>query len=439
MSKLDDKQLQRAISWKPFREQEKIIKTLDGKIRDIRLSAGRRWGKSMLCAYLMLREALYEKRHIALIAPTYDLADRVFAHLLDFINSGYPDLSKYASSRIPQKLETPWGSWIRCKSADSPEGILGEEYDLVILDEAARVGKRTWEQYISPGLTSRKGKSVMISTPHGQDFFYNEYMRCKDSKEGKSFHFSSLDSPYFSKDEWERQKKLIPNDVFMQEYEASFLPDAAAVFKNVDDLIYQDCLQDVIPGHYYIMGVDLGKYEDYTVITVIDKTSVNGAYRVVYQDRFQGRYPYQKDKITAIARRYNNARIIVDSTGVGEPIKDDFERDRGLFVDDFKFSGKSKEALIDKLRIMIEQKFVVIPPIETLIDELKAFGYQLTNPKTGKPYANIRYSAPQGLHDDCVDSLALAVWGLSAPEQNDKTPLQKELQKAVKPKRESYF
>ena len=166
------------------------------------------------------------------------------------------------------------------------------------------------------------------------------------------------------------------------------------------------------------MGVDLGKHEDFTVLTIIDKWNNN----VVYWDRFKEiDYPFQKARIKAVALRYNNARIIVDSTGVGEPIRDDLSRE-GLFVDDFKFTNKSKKELIEKLSIFIEQKMLYIPPKDELTDELKAFGYHLTDS------GNVVYKAPQGLHDDSVISLALSVWGLSG-RAIPLSPLQEEMKK----------
>jgi hypothetical protein len=49
---------------------------------------------------------------------------------------------------------------------------------------------------------------------------------------------------------------------------------------------------------------------------------------------------------------------------------------------------------------------VLYPLIQVLIDELKEFE------KTETAAGNIRYSAPEGKHDDCVIALALCVWGI---------------------------
>jgi hypothetical protein len=43
---------------------------------------------------------------------------------------------------------------------------------------------------------------------------------------------------------------------------------------------------------------------------------------------------------------------------------------------------------------------------QTLLDELAAFEYEIL------PSGRVRYSAPDGMHDDCVIALALAFWNL---------------------------
>ncbi|MFA5197770.1 MAG: hypothetical protein WC437_05130, partial [Patescibacteria group bacterium] len=91
---------------------------------------------------------------------------------------------------------------------------------------------------------------------------------------------------------------------------------------------------------------------------------------------------------------------------------------------------------VEKLTIFIEQKHVTIPNNNILIDELEAFGYQLTDA------GNVKYSAPQGLHDDAVMSLALAVWGLNPGEARPITVLmreQQQVQKYYNQKRQSFI
>ncbi len=428
---ISDKKLQEIIGFIPHSGQQKVI---ESNARDIAICAGRRWGKSAICAYIVLKTFLEawgvkKSEKIWIVAPNYELTQKVFEYLLRWILKVEPKIARYIQNRPFPQIKITESFWIQCKSAENPTSILGEELDLLIVDEAARIPKNVYDTYIYPTTSSRKGRTIFISTPFGQNWFYTKWMDCKQIQDGLSLQFKTKDNPYFPIEEWERAKLKLPSQVFNQEYEASFLPDAAAVFRGIDEIIKDNAESDVVQGHRYIMGVDLGKHEDFTVLTVIDKYNNN----VVYWDRFKDiEYPFQKARIKATALRYNNARIIVDSTGVGEPIQEDLARE-GLFVDDFKFTNQSKKELVEKGSIFMEQKNVYIPPKEILIDELKSFGYQLTDA------GNVIYKAPQGLHDDAVFSLLLAIWGLTG-KAHPQTAIQQELAKSKRSnKKENYF
>lgn len=397
---IDDKDLQRRIKWTPHKNQQIILDGARGK-RNVSVCAGVRFGKSALCGYEVFKHLLCDNQRIWIVSLSYDMSQKVFKYVTDFAGTYDKRLLRNASHRPPQRFEIPeFNSFVECKSIENVNSLLGEEINLAIFDEASRFSPDIYERYIAARLASRQGKLFSISTPFGKNWFFKNHL-----KADASFNFTTLDNPYFPKEEWESAKKRLPEQVFKQEYEASFLDDAASVFRGVKDIISDDCLRDA-EDHRYFLGVDLGKHEDFTVLTVLDKYT----HKVVYHDRFRKiDWNLQKERIIATAKTYNNARIIIDSTGLGDPISDDLKH-HGLLVDDFKISGKSKQQLIDKLSIFIQQKGIEIPPINVLVSELESYGYQLTDA------GNVRYSAPQGMHDDCVISLALAVWGLFSPK-----------------------
>jgi hypothetical protein len=73
-----------------------------------------------------------------------------------------------------------------------------------------------------------------------------------------------------------------------------------------------------------------------------------------------------------------------------------------------QFTAKSKQQMMEGLAVAIQQRKITFP--EGLItQELGDFEYEYT--RTG-----VRYSAPTGMHDDCVCSLALA-WKKYSPTQ----------------------
>jgi hypothetical protein len=231
-------------------------------------------------------------------------------------------------------------------------------------------------------------------------------------------------------------KLKMPDLLFRQEYMAEFVDEAGTVFRNLDRAIIPYREKDALRDHYYIMGVDLGTVNDYTVITVMDRES----HEIVHWDRFKGMdYGMIKDSIRAKAWKYNNARVIIDATGVGRPIYDDL-RMSNVFVEDFTFSGKTKEELIGKLIVFIDERYIKVPDIPVLISELKAYEYDYLNKTTGELLRTIKYGAPQGFHDDAVISMGLAVWGLNSERPRNQDPILKELQKTkFAVKRKSYI
>jgi hypothetical protein len=62
--------------------------------------------------------------------------------------------------------------------------------------------------------------------------------------------------------------------------------------------------------------------------------------------------------------------------------------------------------LLRNLQILLEQDRIKIPNDPILIAELKSMQYQLS------PAGNLTVQVPDGLHDDCIMSLALAVWDI---------------------------
>lgn len=424
MGKINDKLLFDKIKWSPYYDYQKgekkrhetQIEILNSDARDITICAGTRGGKSQLCAYIAFKHLLADNQRIWIVSLSYDMAKKVFNYVLDFAGRYDRRLLKGISMKPFPRFEVKeWNSWIECKSTDVPHTLMGEEINLAIMDEAARMKPDIWQRYISARLASRQGKSFVISTPFGQNWFYHRYLKTKQDENGASFHYQSKDNPYFPIDVWDRYKSELPQDIFDQEYKAEFLSEAASIFRGVDDIIRDDCLHEPIKGHLYYCGVDLAKHRDFTVISIVDATKF--PHKLVYFDRFQEiEYPFQRKRIIAAAKKYR-ARIVVDSTAMGEAVSDDMKREYKGLVEDFKFTGQSKKAPIEKLSILIEHKKLFIPDKEVLIDELKSFSYIMTEA------GNFRYSAPIGLHDDCVISLALAVWKLRGRKVSPTEPI----------------
>jgi hypothetical protein len=72
-------------------------------------------------------------------------------------------------------------------------------------------------------------------------------------------------------------------------------------------------------------------------------------------------------------------------------------------IEPFTTTSKSKPIIIEDLAMAFEQNEITILDQQWHRDELESFTY-IYNPNT----RNVQYSAPIGMHDDSVMSLALA-------------------------------
>ena len=201
----------------------------------------------------------------------------------------------------------------------------------------------------------------------------------------------------------EQERGRLPERVFRQEYGAEFLEGAGSVFSNVRECATGEW-HEPEQGKSYWAGLDLAKIEDYSVLTIMDRER-----RVVFVDRFNRiDWDTQTARIQGHVRRYNDAQVWVDVTGKGDPIYEGLKK-VGLNVRPYGFTMKTKSALINALVQAMEQRLVVLPRPqiwEVGIDELEAFEFNVTE------QGNVRMAAPGGGHDDCVISLALALWDL---------------------------
>jgi len=369
----------------------------------------------------MLIEACCANRNkvYGYIGPTYKQVKSIAITDPMMLKHYLPDgvCSKpFNESELTQKFVT--GSVLTMKGADDPDSIRGMGFAGVVIEEWAMMkhGRLIWEEIIEPILRENGGWAMFIFTPKGRNFAYEYFERARKDHTG-DWDFSILkasQSGLIDHNELLKAKASMPERLFMQEFECEFLEDASSVFHKVDECVYGELEQPQV-GHKYIMGVDLGRTNDFTVLTLIDI----GLNKVVAFQRFTDTsWAIQKDKIVFMAKRYNNAQIIIDATGfsAGSVIAEDlktvpFVEDLkmvNLSVIPFKFTGQSKKALVEKLIVSIEQRLISFPDIDVLVTELKSFTYEVTH------FGNIRYTAPEGMHDDCVMSLGMAVWGLGS-------------------------
>lgn len=360
----------------PHINQQQI---LNADKRFVVVMCGRRFGKSELSQILIIKEAL-KGGQVAYITPTYKLAQVFFERLTKVL--------PFKNNIQKLKIYCPNEGSIEFFTGERLDNLRGRKFHLVIIDEAAFISdlEDGWNNSIRPTLTDFEGRAVFLSTPRGKNFFYSLFMK-QGENDWQSFKFSTYDNPHINPREIDEARIQLPEVVFNQEYLADPAENSANPFGNA---FIKRCIKPISAQPIVCYGIDLAKSVDFTVIVGLDNAG-----NVSYFDRFQLDWHNTKETI----KRLPPAPIIVDSTGVGDPILEDLLRE-GVNIEGLKFTSQSKQQLMEGLASAIQQGRIGFPE-GVIVDELDVFEYQFT--------ANgVRYSAPSGFHDDCVMALALA-------------------------------
>lgn len=364
------------------------------------VACGRRFGKSILGENRIVKPAL-EGRPCGWFAPNFKYLLEAWTDLNRILK---PVIARSDSQQ--RRIELITGGVIEFWSMEDKDAGRSRKYKHVVIDEAAKARhlRYAWTHAIRATLADLEGTADLLSTPRGMDFFAECFAQGQDplNPEWAAWQMPTSTNPHIPPGEIEELRRTLPERVYQQEILAQFLEDGGSVFRNVTAAIDKGRKDNEgpQPGVSYLMGVDLARVEDFTVLTVMD-----GAGRQVYFERFnQISWERQIAAIKAVAARYRAVGYI-DSTGVGDPIFERLRRD-GVPMRPYGLTNASKEALIDNLAVLIEQGKVRLMDEPTQANELKSYAYELTAAR------NVRMNAPEGMHDDTVIALALACWGL---------------------------
>jgi len=386
---------------KPHPGQVEIIR---GAGRYNVCACGRRFGKSQLGMNRLMLAAIggpgKPAQHAAWFAPTYKM-------LLEAWNETRRRLDPVTkrTSEQTHRLDLLTGGTVEMWSLDDPNAARGRAYGLAVIDEAAMVVRlqEAWQEVIRPTLADTRGSAWFLSTPKGLNYFYTLYRNADDGGDWRAWCKPTSDNPYISPVEIASMQHDMPERVFAQEVRAEFLADGAGVFRKIREAAIAEEQDEAIPGHQYIMGADWGKFEDSTVLAVID-TTLNAC---VHLDRFnQIDYSLQAGRLRALADKFKPAQIIAERNSMGEPIIERLLADN-LPVQPFLTTNATKAQIIEALALAFERDTLQIVNHPVLVGELEAYDAERL------PSGLLRYGAPGGMHDDCVMALALAWYGVA--------------------------
>lgn len=286
------------------------------------------------------------------------------------------------------------------KGADHPDTLYGEDVYGAVIDEASRCKDEAWHA-VRTTLTKTRAPVRIIGNVKGRKNWAYKMARQAESGAPDMAYFKltaydAVAAGILDAAEIEDAKRTLPEEVFKELYLAEPSDDGGNPF-GINAI--RACIAPLSGEPAVCWGWDLAKSTDWTVGIALDKGG-----HVCRFERWQG--PWEST-ITRIKSMTSTLPALVDSTGVGDPILEALQKNSGVNYEGFKFSAPSKQQIMEGLAVAIQQKNVSYPE-GVIVNELESFEYEYT--RTG-----VRYSAPEGLHDDAVCALALAVAKRSQP------------------------
>jgi len=367
------------------------------------MACGRRFGKDVYEMNKTVQTAL-DFAPVGFGAPTYKVltenwrtANQLVAPLIE------------RRSVQEMRLELMGGGVIDFWSLDNPDMIRGRKYKRFVINEAGFVPDllNIWGYIIRPTLIDYEGDAIIGGTPSGRNGFWTMFEWGQDplNDAWKSWRMSSYENPCIPKSEIDEMVSTLPELVVKQEIYAEFLEGQGIVFRNIKACMNaKPTTPEAHKGHHIVAGVDWGKQNDFTAVSIGCKTC---SYELEI-DRFnQIDYQFQYKRLEGLFRKWDVTQGMVEHNSIGDPGFTALQR-ASLPVYAFDTTPTTKPPLIENLAMVFERtEFQFIPdPVWT--GELEAYERKVS-PLTGRS----QYSAPEGMHDDTVMARALMAHGIT--------------------------
>lgn len=214
------------------------------------LCCGRRWGKSTWAGHEMTYKMFVPDSINWIIGPEYSLGEKEFRIVWhDFKKLGLLNhcAKAYNIQQGDMRLHfKDLNSTCEVKSAQKPVSLVGEGLDHVCMSEAAKHSRSTWEMYVEPALTDKRGSADFPTTPQGFNWFKGLYdigqLQEPAFDDYASWRFPTWANPAIfpggaNDPELIRIKANVSNMYWLQEY--------AAEFTAFEGMIYSEFNPDV--------------------------------------------------------------------------------------------------------------------------------------------------------------------------------------------------
>lgn len=388
-----------------FHKYQALIERSLKPLKWVVVRAGRRGGKTAAAKEIFCRKLTKCDRPAIFwwAAPTFERSKKAYIELKSILG---PAVQKKSDSDLTLLLVN--GATAEFKSLKEYDNLRGEGLSGIVIDEAAHAPEPAWKNVIIPALLDNKAWALLISTPKGKNWFYKEDISDKTT----SIHWTSYDNPFLPEEAIEKLKELkeeLPEDIYRQEILAEYIDGSGGVFRGLRRCLDKNPYLQPLPNSIYCGGIDLGRVNDFTVVCVY-RLSQRTNYtkpELIYLDRFTDiDWSVQRARILETITQFPG-EYQIDATW-NDSIYEELSTSlpTGAEITPVKLSQPVKVQLIKRAQVEIANGRLLIPDEDEFRywwHEHEAYEYQISQ------HGNLKYSAPEGEHDDVVIASCLAV------------------------------
>lgn len=221
------------------------------------LIAGRRGGKSLSGTIESLYFANNNPGSLGyIVAPTYGMLKDVN---IPMVFEWLPQSAIDSYNKVENRLVLKNGSEIRFRSGEKEDSLRGPGIDWIWLDEACFMDPYVWDVLL-PALTDKGGVAWVTTTPQGYDWVYNRFYKPAMSGDPGygAWTYKTVDNPYIDPELVEQARRDMSEQMFRQEYLATFEKFSGLVYPDFDEKKHTFSKEPVVEAPLYFVGIDVG-------------------------------------------------------------------------------------------------------------------------------------------------------------------------------------
>lgn len=405
--------IQLNIQWRDYQKEfVRWIISPEAKGTVTAVKAPRQVGKTTVLTAVLLYYAINFKNSFSiLMEPTNKQCMRVYNEMKNLLD---PTGIIKSANQAQLVLEFITGSKIQFLSGESDiaafQGYVVKN-GVLCVDEAAFITDDVFYA-LTPTTDVWKSPIILTSTPRfRQGFFYDYYMEGLSGSSEDVIMRDWAGKSILSQSKLDFYRRTLPERLFKNYYLGEFADAQGSVFGSFSHVLSNNFTEPTYDSNklgYQIncyMGIDwgTGQGQDYTCISLF-----NSLKQQIYIERFNDKDETQTiRRIVELIKQFNPLTVQYETNGIGAIYggllkKACLQANISAGLKPFSTSNNSKNKLVNKLVVAIQNNEVQLLDNEYLVNELTVYESNLSS--TGK----LTYNAAKGQHDDMVIATMLS-------------------------------